>query len=81
MPVIEHQASNDTVRALQAGDAIYARRAGRKTFAWYVIDRAHDSHIGESFGAAHAHREHGSGRTAYMAFAEVRRVDRGRYAR
>lgn len=65
-------------RTFVAGDAVYARRAGNKTFAWYVIGEACEDRGG--FPAAQAHREHGSQVDRYMLFVEIRHVDAGRWA-
>lgn len=60
------------------GDAIYARRAGNKRFAWYVISEQLASVTGHL--CAHAHRQHGAGTDAFMVFIELRKIDHGRYA-
>ena len=61
-----------------AGDAVYARRAGNRTLAWYVIDTPRSPVAG--MAAADAHREYGAQRPAFMLFAEVKHIDAGRWA-
>lgn len=70
---------------LSPGDAIYARRAGNKRFAWYVIGRRHNPPAyahgpSRDYILADAHRQHGAGVDRFMMFCEVRKIDHGRYA-
>lgn len=70
--------AEDDLLAVRQGDALYARRAGNRTFAWYVIDRPLANRCGHA--CAMAHREHGSQVPRYMMFVEVRHYDAGRWA-
>lgn len=67
-------------RSIEKGDAIYARRYGNTTFAWYVIDRPCER--GHIDGVpAMAHRQHSPNqRPKYMVFADIKRHDAGRWA-
>lgn len=70
---------------LSPGDAIYARRAGNRTYGWYVIGRQCDIPIHATgsetrYIYAHAHREHGAGVDRFMMFVDVRHVSESRYA-
>lgn len=67
----------------EAGDAIYARKAGNTTYAWYVISsvvKHEDESLFEGVLEAHAHREHSGSMDRYMMFTDVKKVAKGRWA-
>lgn len=78
-----HMTSTATQFTVNKGDAIYAKRAGNKTYAWYVIDRPippQAIHEGTGYVSAYAHREYGAKRDEYMLFTDVKHHDKERWA-
>lgn len=69
---------------LSPGDAIYARRGGNKTFAWYVVDKASvygaiGSHDDATRGVL-CHREGGTGKPRQMYIADIKHHHPGSFS-
>lgn len=60
---------------LTSGNAVFARRAGYKSLAWFVVDRVLDVSA-DGWVAAMAHRAYSAQPPTRLTFAEVRKVCR-----